>query len=188
MSLPNVRTQHQAWDLALIGGVPTPGIATVSGAERVVKWDERDGKGADGASTFFEGAQLTKFTLTLSFADGVNGETIDEQIDRYQTFIVPVLEQGTSGKTALDFYYPSISEAPINVRSVVPDAIGQLAQDANGAWSVAIKLIQYVKPKAVKSGKPKNSAQKDAGKKTSTPVADEWDGKIKSLSDQLKAL
>lgn len=162
--MPDPELASLAWDYAMLDGLVSPGIAVVAKGARKVKWDAKPGAGASGATSKFMGDELTAFDLTLQFVEGVRGESAFEQRYRYQTEIVPRLELAATGKNAIEFYYPSISEPPINVRAVVPTEIGAL-EFVGDFWQVTISMLQYRKPVAA-SGKPKGA------KKTNAPKPD----------------
>lgn len=167
--MPDPELAHLAWDYAQLDSLVTPGLASVSKGARKIKWDNGKPAGSSGATSKYVGDELTAFDLTLRFVEGVRGESAFEQRYRYQTEIVPRLELAAQGKNAIDFYYPSISEPPINVRAVVPTEIGAL-EFADDFWQVTISFQQYRKPVAAsgkpggakKSNKPKPDAEIDA--------------------------
>jgi hypothetical protein len=181
MAMPDPELAHLAWDYALIDGLVTPGLAVVTKASRKIKWDDAKGAGTSGATSKFVGDELSEFDLTLQFVDGVRGETAFEQRYRYQEQIVPRLELAALGKQACDFYYPSVSEPPVNVRACVPTEIGAI-EFAGDFWQVVISFKQYRKPKPA-SGTPSGT------KKTKAPTAkDAQDLEIEALTAQWKAL
>ncbi|MCA9643677.1 MAG: hypothetical protein KC492_23455, partial [Myxococcales bacterium] len=56
----------EAWEQAIIGGVPTLGLATVSGGKYTLGWDAKKGTAKSGASTVFTGKELAECTLTIT--------------------------------------------------------------------------------------------------------------------------
>lgn len=175
----------EAWEQAIIGGVPTLGLATVSGGAYVLGWDAKKGTAKSGASTVFTGRELSECTLKITFADGAQGLSAEDQINQWDEQIVPILTQSENGKTAVDFYHPSVSEPPIELTSVVVKEIGQIQVQGDGLRTVEVKLLKYVKPKPAPAGKPSGSASKSPGAPT---AKDAMDQQIEDLTGQVKEL
>ncbi|MCB9584549.1 MAG: hypothetical protein H6718_04095 [Polyangiaceae bacterium] len=175
----------EAYDQAIIGGVPTLGIATVSGGKYSLAWDAKKGTAKTGASTVFTGKDLSECTLKLTFADGAQGLSQADQISQFVEQIVPILQTSATGKQAVDFFHPSVSLEPINLTSVVVKTIGQIEMQDNGLKSVSIELIQYVKPKPARVGKPSGSASKTPAGST---AQDAMDREIEQLTEEVKEL
>lgn len=175
----------EAYDQAIIGGVPTLGIATVSGGKALWSWDSKKGSGKSGASTVFTGKDLSDCVLKITFADGAQGLSQADQISQFVEQIVPILQTSATGKTAIDFFHPSVSLEPINLTSVVVKSIGQIEMQDNGLKTVTVELLQYVKPKPARVGKPSGSASKTPAGST---AQDAMDKEIEALTQEVKEL
>lgn len=171
------------WDSAVIGGVKTPGLCAVKGSGREIGWDEAKGTGSTGAVTRYTGDPLQKFEANWRFADGVGGLTAVEQRARWNAEVIPQLEKAFTGKTALDFYHPAVSEPPYGVRAAVPQNIGYLTDDGE-VFSITVKFLEFRKPKPA-VGKPKSAAAKPGQQTTAKDAADK---EIEALMKQVKAL
>ncbi len=172
----------EAWDNALLGTTITPGLITLSQGGRVLKWDAKPGLGQSGATTKLTGIEAGEFEMTIEFWDGVLGTSAAEQRTHWETQCLPLLKEAESGKFAIEFYHPAVSEPPMNVRSVVPKKIGMYEQDKQtGVWKVTCSMLAYGKPKPA-SGTPKAS-------KAALPAPlDPNEKKIAQLTQQLKEL
>jgi hypothetical protein len=179
---PDPELAEIAWAFAVIGGVATPGLCEISAGARVLKWDAAKGYGTSGATTKFVGADLSKFTLKISFYDRVFGLSSFEQRLKWFDEIVPILKTAESGKTAIEFYHPAVSDDPINVRAVVPEKIHQLVQEGE-LWTVRVDFVQYVKAKPA-AGKPAASAKKNQAPTAADKAEAEF---VKAANDFNKA-
>lgn len=168
-----------AWDIALIGPYGTPGLVELSQGGVKLKWDKKPGFGTAIGTTKLTGIQPGEFTLKIRFVNGVLGFTSAQQRFFYETQILPLIETAKTGKQAIPFYHPAVSEPPMRITAVVPEEIGIYEQDNDGVWSVTIKFSQFGKPKAA-AGTPKSAAGKT--------VLDANEQKIKELTADLKAL
>lgn len=183
MATPDPQLVPAAWDMAVLDNRIMPGLAEVlDGGGRVLGWDEAKGYGTSGAAKKFTGAKLTVFTLRLSFWEGVRGLSGYEQRFEYLEEFVPLLQKCETGKVALPFYHPAVSEPPQNVTVIVPEEIGRLQQTDAGLWFVDLKLSDFRAPKPA-VGTPKKSG--GAAKAT---AKDEADKQIDDLSSKLKKL
>ncbi len=165
------------YNVIQLGGVTSQGQAEVAGGKSPRKIDIRKGNGLTGATTVFTGVDISTFTCRLSFWDA-------DQIDWYNQVFAPLLAAPPSGKNpkALDFFYPSISDPPINVRAVLVNNVGQLTQVGDGLWVVDIEFCPFHPPKPALA-KPAAAAKKDAPQ-----PQDATDKLIESLTSQVKAL
>ncbi len=174
----------QMWDLAIIAGVTTPGIASIESADGLkLKWDEKKGYGTSGQTSTFTGRDISKFTLKLTFAEGVNGQSSFAQRVAFFDEIIPLLEAGFEGKQAIDFYHCAVSEPPFNIRAVDIEHIHPLKRDhESGIWSISIDFRRFARPKPG-LGTPKGAKQKNSKK-----AVDEADLEIANLNATLKSL
>lgn len=173
----------EAWDFAIIAGHSTPGLCTISQGGRTLKWEKKAAFGKAGATTKLTGIEPGEFQLTIRFYDEP-GVTAIESRAFYEQVTLPALQEAESGKKALDFYHPAVSEPPCNIVAIVPQKLGIYEQDSDGTWSVTHSLLQYGKPKAA-VGAPSGSGKKKPQKET---ALDENEKKIAALTKELKGL
>lgn len=168
----------ELWHTATIAGRDTPGLATVTGAKRPRKWDEKEGPGASGASLTYRGDRLVAPTLTLKLWEP---EHFDEWEDLH-AYLKPLVK----GK-AVDFFHPSVED--LDVRSVVIEEIGQreMIEGSGGAATVAITLKEFrPPPKANATGSP-NGSKNGSGKGGGTTTAQsEQEKEIARLLEEAK--
>lgn len=171
-----------AWDTALIGPAITPGVCVITQGGRQLKWDKKAGYGTAGATTKLTGIEPSTFTMKVTFYEGINGLTSAQQRAAWESDILPQLVEAESGKKAIQFYHPAVSEPPCSIHAVVPEDVGTYEQDGDGAWSVTVKFLEFKKPKPA-AGTPKAAKPKNA------PAAlDENEKRIADLTKQLKEL
>lgn len=177
-------TDPDAWDYAVLGGIPTPGLCIIKGASKVLGWDKRKGQGTSGASTVYTGDELTEFSMRLELYPGVRGLDLRTQLDVIDQELLPVLAAASSGKSAVDFYHPAVADPPVDVRAVVPVDLGQLEQEGD-LWTWTVKFLQFKKPKPA-IGKPSASKSKGGTSKDQTTAKDAIDEEIEALTKQVK--
>jgi hypothetical protein len=184
MSDPDPDLFPQAWDFALIAGISTTGVCTITQGGRVLKWDKKPGFGSAGATTKLTGIDPGEFQMRLEFFDGFQGITAAEARTFWEETMLPVLKKAEDGKQAIEFYHPAVSGAPMFCTQVVPQKVGIYEQDGNGTWSVTVSFLQYGKPKPA-VGAPKGAAKKSPPQ---PQVLDENEKRIQDLTKQLKTL
>lgn len=133
----------------ILAGVASPGRVTLSGHDRVVKWDVKSGPQLAGATTTLKEIPPIEFSasfyLVRDVAQGVN------DFEAWDAF-GDLIETTVSGKTpkALDIYHPDLADN--GIKSVVKSSIGGMVHDGKGGATVVVKFQEYSPPK------PKSSA------------------------------
>jgi hypothetical protein len=127
-------------DYVVIGGVRSPGIATIVGAHAPRRLVVRNGVGLSGATVRFQGVMLSeKFSVELRLysVDDWNGwATFKDVVD------VPPL--GTRAR-ALAIEHPILED--LGITSVlVDDVLQPVQEDDKGVWLIVIKLTQFQHP------------------------------------------
>ena len=160
----------EAFDTVRIAGVPTPGVATISGLSLEMGWDVQDASGSSGASLARKGRKLSKFTIQLHLVRDV-GAGIDQFAEWYDSFL-PMLRSCFDGKQSvgLDCEHPDLQALDIN--SVVIEKIGQLQHDGTGGATVDIACIQFAPPKKVSTAGPSKSKGSEGADWLSNPAID----------------
>jgi hypothetical protein len=62
-------TNPEIYDVIVLAGVTSPGKVTLSGHDKVVKWDVKEGQGLNGASTTLKSQPPVEFTCSFYLAD-----------------------------------------------------------------------------------------------------------------------
>lgn len=150
------------YDSLLAAGVRSPGKVTLSGHDRVIAWDVKEGPGQSGASMTRKGAKPVEFTATFYLvADEAQG--IDQVAD-WQAF-QQVIESTVAGPKPkpVDIYHPDL--AARGITSVVLSSLGGVVHDGKGGQTITVKLIEYFPPKPAGG----TAAGSRAKKKTAAP-------------------
>lgn len=149
----------ELFDSIELGGVRSPGqVRSISGHERKVNWDVKEGQGQTGASTTLKSIPLRTITVTFFLAD-------EDDIAAWPSFRELCLStiKGATPK-ALDIYYPDL--AVNEVRSVVLASLGGVQHDGKGGQTIAVVFQEYAPPRP-KGGSPKGSSS--SAKKNAAP-------------------
>jgi hypothetical protein len=173
----------EAWSYVTIAGRNSPGIISpdgLKGFERGTEWDEKKGKGAQGA------------TLTLTQYPPAKGSIefllwLAEHFTQWESFR-PLLKYNTAKKSgdAFSIYHPALADLDIN--AVVTNSIGPITYKGKGLYSCTVKLIEWFPPPAASivstpsRAKP-NDAPKPIGE-TPDPVSDALQKRIAELLAQ----
>ena len=68
----------------VLGTTRSPGVVKLAGHDRKEKWDIKDAKGQDGASTSLQGKPIGQFTATFYLAD--DGSDVVNDFDAWDSF------------------------------------------------------------------------------------------------------
>lgn len=182
MSIADILTgaEFPQQDYILLGGVKSPGRATILGAGSPRTWDVRQGYGYSGAVVVFTGDGLAKFDVRIDLWE-------KSHFSEWARFAKVALEKAPMGlkPKAMDIAHPVLNMAPLKITSVVVEDVSQFEQDEEGMWSCTIKLLQYRAPKPA-LGKPLASIP-NAPNVAPTAV-DAAELEIKRLTAQFSAL
>jgi|SRR6478752_6063248 len=160
-------------DYILLAGQRSPGIAVVSGAADVRKWDVRQGYGLSGGITVFRGRDISHFTVTLKLV------TAKDWAD-WDTFkpLVARPPFGTKPKS-MSVWHPWL--AMLDISSAGVEEVGQPEEDGDtGAYSIPIKFLETREPKFALA-KPEAAA-------TAPKSTDPYDQQIEKLTSQFQEL
>lgn len=132
----NPITDPQDW--VDLGGVATPGIATIVGASSPRRWDERESYGLSGALVVYHGLKLAHFSIMLRLV------TVEHWAAWYA--FKPIVDKKPVGKRQgpLDITHPILDA--LGIRAVVVEDVTQPTQSDDGSWEIEIKLIEYRVP------------------------------------------
>lgn len=169
------------FDYAYLAGVVTPGPVSFEGANSPRKWDKQAGYGTDGSSSKFTGNDLSEFTMKIRMwevAHFVAWGSFKDLVKKTPAGVIP---------KAMDLRHPITAD--LGITKVVVTDVGQLTQtDDTGLFEIAIKFMQYGKPKPILGlpGGPidKPNPQDDANDKLQQQVADK-SAQLDALQKQL---
>lgn len=142
----------------VLGTTRSPGVVKLTGHDRKEKWDIKDAKGQDGASTALQGKPIGQFTATFYLVD--DGSDDLNQFDAWDSF-QKLIESTTNGAkpVALPIYHPDLARNGFT--SVVKSSISGMQYDGRGGATVVVEFIEYrpPKPKTAAKAQPKPAAQ-----------------------------
>lgn len=141
------------YDSIILAGRVSPGRARVSMPMRTEGWEKQKAKGADGAETVNNGADLIEFDVELYLWR-------DERVDHFEAWenwspvlLTPVK---AGNPMALDIFHPQLDG--LGISSVVVKQRSNPQPDGKGGATVKLKFLQYSPPKKKPgNGKPKGS-------------------------------
>jgi hypothetical protein len=160
----------QPIDYVVLGGQKTPGLATIVGASSPRKWDERAGYALSGATVWYHGLGLARFSLMLRLY------TAEEWAawDAFRPLVAT--PPRTRAAKGLQIEHPLL--AHVGITAVVVDELMAPEQTDDGEWTIEIRLIEFRQPKVA-------LAKPDAA--TATPV-DPVEEEIGKLTTQFQTL
>jgi len=163
-------------DYIKLSDVKSPGLADVSGASSVRRWDEREGFGISGAFSVFKGRGLAHFSVKLrlySVEDWDGWDAFKPIVDKLPT------RRGGTGKDSgvLDIWHPLLET--LDIKAVAAAEVMQPEQTDSGEWTIEIKFLEFRYPK-IALAKPDAAA--------ATPVDPVEEQIIKPLIKQLQGL
>jgi hypothetical protein len=127
-------------NVVVIGGVQSPGIATIRDAHAPRRLVVRNGVGLSGATVRFQGVMLSeKFAVELRLYTA-------EDWDAWASFkdVVDPPPLGEHAR-ALDISHPILED--LGITSVLVDDVLQPVQEGEtGVWLIVIKLTQFRRP------------------------------------------
>jgi hypothetical protein len=157
------------YDFVVIDGQISPGIAVVTGCDRKYSWDVKAGKGNAGASTTFQGDEISKPKVEFLM-------WLDEHFEAWDNF-VQILRRAVGPKpNALTVVHPDFQENDISACTI--DNIGQRVAKGRGLHSVTVSFLEYKPPKP-KGGDPKAKGWID--------TTDKADAELAALLEKAKA-
>ena len=151
-------------------GMPTPGVATISGAGTPRRWDERESYGWSGAYIVYHGLNLSHFSVRVRL--------YTEQHWRDWHAFQPLVQRQPLGKRQfpIDVAHPIL--VMLGIHSVVVEDVLQPDQVEDGVWEIEIKLIEYRSPRLALA----------AAEATKAEAADPEDAIIHNIRQQVEAV
>lgn len=162
---------EDAYNSIILGGTKSPGVVTLSGHDRKVNWDVKEGNAQVGATTTIKSIPPTEFTASFYLADA-------DDIAAWPAFL-GIIKSTVSGAKpkALDIYHPDLVENEIV--SVVKATIMGTVHDKKGGQTRVVKFQEYKPPKP-KGGSPSGSTTNAKAKDPNQAALDE----LAKLTDQ----
>ena len=147
---PNVIDNEDLYGVITLGGQTSPGKVTLSGHDRVVKWDVHTGPAFSGATLTLHSIPPIEFTASFYLVKDV-AQGIDDYAawDKFR----PTIDSTVSGITpkALPIYHPDLAEN--DVKAVCKATVGGRIYDGKGGCTINVKFQEYRAPKP-KTGNP----------------------------------
>ena len=139
MGVPNPVDNEDLYNAIVYGGVRSPGVVTITGHDRKVKWDIKSGPGMKGATMTKSTEEPVQFTCSFYLAD-------KDDFDAWDAFKA-LVDSTVNGKTpkALDIYHPDLAEQ--GIKSAVKDTTAGTLHDGKGGQTKVVKFIEYFPPK-----------------------------------------
>lgn len=161
-------------DQFTVGGLPTPGIAELSGPNSPRAWEEMVGPGLSGARLVFRGLRPSHFSLKFRLRSR-------EQWAQWDAF-AKVVKKPPYGKRprAIDVVHPIL--ASVGIRSVVVEDVIPPQQVEDGVWEAEIKVIEFRAPK------PGHAAPEGSDDEPLDPVEQEIKRKRQEAAEKHKRL
>lgn len=148
----DVINDEELFNVIELAGVSSPGqVRSITGHERKINWDVKEGEGQSGASSTLKSIPLRTITVVFFLAN-------EEQIGQWPEFrdLCYSTIDGPKPK-ALDIYQPDL--AVNKVRSVTLASMGGVVHDGMGGQTIAVIFQEYAPPKP-KGGSATGSSSK----------------------------
>lgn len=133
------------YDAVIIGGIVSPGKATVAGFARAYEWDVKKGKGSSGATITAQGEAPAKGTITLTLWEGGFGPDGRDHFAEWDAMRQLLAQPSGKTITAHDIFHPYLQD--VGVTSIVVEELGTVEPKGGGLYEVAIKALEYKPPK-----------------------------------------
>lgn len=176
--LANPITNPEQFDKVIAAGIPNPGVASVTGAATLYKWDKKDGPGAAGANMTFRGLDLSEFKIEVQLWTA-------EQLDAWPAWADlwgwdPVKKKATP----LEVVHPLLDER--RIRTVAAKGVPQLSNKGGSLWIGTIDCIEWRPPPKKNVAASPSSVKSGAAGAAQPTAQDELDRQIAGLLEQAK--
>jgi hypothetical protein len=162
----NILTNAEDFDVIVLAGTTSPGLVTITGADREIEWDVKTAPGQKGSTTTMKGDKPAEPVASFYLAT-------EEDFDAWDNFdeLIRSTVSGTKPK-ALDIYHPDLAKNGIT--SVVMKKIGSPVYDKKGGATITVNFLEYRPPKPA-GGTPKGSSTSASSAKKKDPDQDALD-------------
>ncbi|MBX3218921.1 MAG: hypothetical protein KF795_00295 [Labilithrix sp.] len=124
-------------DHIVLGGMKSPGKATITSGALERKWDVREPYGASGGSTVYHGDKIRKCDVLIELWE-------KEHFAEWERFAKTVLFK-KPGQFALSIDHPVLKL--LDITEVQVESVTAFEQDDYGLWSCTIHLLEFRRPK-----------------------------------------
>jgi hypothetical protein len=151
--MPNVLDNEDLYNVITLGTVTSPGRVTLSGHNRKITWDIKEGQGLNGATTTLKAIPPIEFSASFYLLRDP-GQGIDDYAtwDAFQDLIRSTV--AATPPTPLDIYHPDLARN--DIKSVCAAEIGGPVYDGKGGCTIVVKFQEYRPPKK-QGGTPSGS-------------------------------
>lgn len=129
-------------DYITLGGMSSPGKATVTAGDFVAKYDVAEGYGQSGGSTIYHGDTIKHAEVTIEL-------WLPEHFAQWEVFSRTILFKKPIRGTAITVHHPVLKA--IQFIECQVEAVSAFQDDGTGLWSCSIKLLEFRRPKAMLS-------------------------------------
>ncbi len=127
------------FDALLLDGVKTPGVVVLTGHDRTIGWDVKEGSGQSGATMTRKGEPPVEFTATFALTDGADFDAWPQIDQMFRATIASKVPK------ALSVYHPDL--ATNGILSIVLKKFGGVTHDGKGGQKISVTLLEYRPPK-----------------------------------------
>ncbi len=144
----------ELYDSIIMSGFTTPGVVTLTGHDRGIKWDVQEGHGLSGATTTLKSVPPVEITAKFYLAD-------QDEFNAWARIDTLIRSTVAGAKPkALDVYHPDL--AANGITSVVLSSFGGVVHDGKGGQTITVKFQEYKPPKPKKPLGPDPNAKLNA--------------------------
>lgn len=169
------------WDTVQIGLKTSPGICTISGAERKFGWDIKKGKGTLGGTLTFNESPPVEFSIEFELWEPSHFV----EWDTFRTLFK--YDPTKKSTTAIDIYHPSLAD--LDIKSVVCKSLGAIEHKGKQLYSVKVDLIEYHPPPKKSAVSTPDTSKPNANTpgigKQPDPIADAQQAEIQKLLTEI---
>ena len=144
-----------AWDVIVIGGVTSPGLAEWSTVpKRAYTWDKKKGKGTKGETLTFVQIPASNGKVTFKL-------WTDEHFTAWDAFR-PLFKYDPTKKTveAIEIYHPCCAE--IELHSVVTESLSATKHEGKGLYTIEWEFSEYFPPDKTSATSTPNTSTANA--------------------------
>ncbi len=167
------------WDVVVIGGIVSPGLAKIGDFKTKREFDVKKGKGIFGATITFVGRPPSTGSITFYLWEPAH-------FDAWVAFR-PLFKFDPTKKAiqAIDIFHPALTE--IDMNSFVCEGIGATTHEGKGLYSITVDLLEFFPPPnknatGTPSGSTGNNSKSGATGATTDPIADAQQREIARLA------
>lgn len=135
----------KGWDRVVIGGLPLPGKASISGGGIALKADPKERNGGNGGTPTFSGLEAQRFQVKVTV---VTQEQLDE-LARVCSLILPLPGSSFAGQST------TIESPQLDVlgcvTSVVVTGASPIARSNSGGAEMTLNLMHWLPAQAAKT-------------------------------------